>query len=68
MFAGDRATGGDAGQHDFRHRGVYAGGRVGVVGVVGDVGVQVAVAGVEHVAHLHAVSRGNLVNGGQYVG
>ena len=67
MFAGDGAAGGDAGEHDLRHGLVHAGRRVGIVGVIRNVGVQVAIAGVKHVTDLHAMTRGNLLDGGQHL-
>src|SRR5689334_9282335 len=55
MLAGDRSPGGDAYLHDLLHRMVDMLRLLGIARVVGKVGMQVAVAGVEHVAHLHAV-------------
>src|SRR5689334_8495695 len=55
MLAGDRSPGGDAYLHDLLHRMVDMLRLLWITRIVGKVGMQVAVAGVEHVAHLHAV-------------
>ena len=68
VLAGDRAAGVDARRHDLAHRDVHARRLVGVGRVVGDVRVQVAVAGVEHVADLHAMSLRRCVDLGEHLG
>ena len=68
MFAGNGATGGNARLHDGAHGVVHTRAFVSVVRVVRNVGVQVAVAGVEHVAHGHIVLLPDRINGRENLG
>ena len=65
MFAGDRAAESDAQPQDVggQRLGALEGARL--TAVVEDERVQVAVAGVEHVGHAHAVLRRQLLDGDQ---
>ena len=65
VLASDGAARCDAGDHDLRHRCMHSRRLVGIGGVVGNVGVQIAVTGVKDIAHLHAVSHRDFVNGAQ---
>src|SRR3954468_21917770 len=68
VLAGDRAAGLHAGEHDLARELLRAFGRARLVAVVADERVQVAVPGVEDVAHLETVLAGEGVDAVEHLG
>src|SRR5436305_12675290 len=68
VLTADRTARVDTRLHDFPHRRVNARRFIRIIRVIADVRMQIAVARMKHIAYVHAVSLGYVVDPGEHLG